>query len=68
MPEGLNSNLNLNEGAPPGVRPALGEWGPKQVPATRAKRRHRWFAIGALVVVLTVLVVYGYFMWDLLKG
>jgi hypothetical protein len=67
VPEGLNSNLNLNEGAPPRVRPAMGEWGPVDVPSTRVKRRHRWFAIGAIVVVLAVVVTYGYFMWDALK-
>ena len=67
MPEGLNSNLNLNEGAPPRVRPAMGEWGPNEVPTTRVKRRQRWFAIGAIVVVLAVVVTYGYFMWQALS-
>lgn len=67
MPEGLNSNLNLNEGAPPRVRPAMGEWGPGEVPPTRSKRRHRWYAVAAFVVVLTVIVVYGYFMWEALR-
>lgn len=66
MPEGLNSNLNLNEGAPPRVRPALGEWGPIEVPATRVKRRHRWFAIGAFVVILAVIIGYGYYLWTML--
>ena len=32
MPEGLNSDLNLNVGAPPRVRPGMGEWGPQEVP------------------------------------
>ncbi|MBA3021360.1 hypothetical protein [Propionicimonas sp.] len=67
MPEGLNSNLNLNEGAPPRVRPAMGEWGPTEVPNTRTKKRHRWFAIAGLVVVLAVVVTYGYYMWTLLR-
>jgi hypothetical protein len=67
VPEGLNSNLNLNEGAPTRVRPALGEWGPVEVPTTRAKRRHRWFAIAAFVVILAVMVTYGYFMWEALR-
>jgi hypothetical protein len=67
VPEGLNSNLNLNEGAPPRVRPAMGEWGPNEVPTTGVKRRQRWFAIGAIVVVLAVVVTYGYFMWQALS-
>lgn len=67
MPEGLNSNLNLNQGAPARVRPALGEWGPVDVPSTRSKRRQRWFAIGGLLLAVTVLVTYGYFMWDIFK-
>lgn len=66
MPEGLNSNLNLNEGAPPRVRPALGEWGPTEVPSTRVKRRHRWFAIAAMVLITAAVVGYGYYMWTLL--
>ena len=41
MPEGLNSDLNLNVGAPPRVRPGMGEWGPQEVPTTRQKRRMR---------------------------
>lgn len=67
MPEGLNSNLNLNEGAPARVRPALGEWGPIAVPSTRVKRRHRWFAIVAMVLITAVVVGYGYYMWTLLR-
>lgn len=67
MPEGLNSNPNLNEGTPPRVRPALGEWGPVQVPSTRAKRRHRWFAVAALVLALAILGGYGYYMWTILS-
>ncbi len=67
MPEGLNSNLNLNEGAPPRVRPVMGEWGPPDVPNTRSKKRGRWCAIGALVVGLAVLLGYGYWMWTLLR-
>ena len=67
MPEGLNSNLNLNEGAPPRVRPVMGEWGPLDVPNTRSKKRGRWFAIGALVVGLAVLLAYGYWMWTIFR-
>ena len=67
MPEGLNPNLNLTEGAPPRVRPVMGEWGPLDVPNPRSKKRGRWFAIGALVVGLAVLLGYGYWMWTLLR-
>ncbi len=67
MPDGLNSNLNLNQGAPPRVRPVMGEWGPVNVPNTRAKRRGRWFAIGALVLALAVLVGYAYLMYTLMQ-
>ncbi len=67
VPEGLNSNLNLNEGAPPRVRPAMGEWGPADVPATRTKRRQRWYAIAAITVALLVVVAYGFYMWTLLR-
>lgn len=67
MPEGLNSNLNLNEGAAPRVRPGLGEWGPKDVPTTRAKRRMRWIALAAVVGILGVVAGYGYWVWTLVR-
>lgn len=63
MPEGLNSNLNLNEGAAPRVRPGLGEWGPREVPTTRAKRRMRWIVLGLFVGIVAVLVGYGYYVF-----
>ena len=52
MPEGLNSDLNLNVGAPPRVRPQMGEWGPLDVPPTRKKRRMRWWTILVLVGIV----------------
>ncbi len=61
--EGLNSNLNLNAGAPPRVQPRIGEWGPQQVPATRQKKRARWWTVLALVVVIGLLFGYGYFIY-----
>lgn len=67
MPEGLNSNLNLNENAPARVRPGMGEWGPTEVPTTRRKKRQRWFAVGAVLLAITVVMVYGYFMWQALR-
>ena len=65
--DGLNSNLNLNEGSAPRVMPGLGDWGPQGVPGTRAKKRWRWFAIAAFVVVLGLVVAYGYWMYTLLS-
>lgn len=65
--DGLNSNLNLNEGAPPRVMPRIGEWGPLEVPATRAKRRMRWWVILLVVGVAAAIVGYGYWMYTLLR-
>ncbi len=48
--------------------PQIGEWGPVDVPGTRAKRRWRWYAIGAFVVVLSVVVGYGYWIYTLVRG
>lgn len=68
MPEGLNSDLNLNPGATPRVMPRVGEWGPVDVPGTRVKRRWRWYAIGAFVLVLSVVVGYGYWIYTMVRG
>lgn len=64
--EGLNSNLDLNAAASPRVRPRLGEWGPDDVPTTRAKRRARWWAVTAFTVLLALVVALGYRVWTLL--
>lgn len=61
--EGLNSNLNLNAGAPPRVQPRIGEWGPQQVPATRRKKRMRWWVSLALLGVVALLFGYGYYVY-----
>lgn len=66
MPEGLNSNLNLNQGAPPRVRPRIGEWGPLEVKPTKKKKRARWWAVVVLILVLAVLVGYGYWIHRIL--
>ncbi|MGB7962593.1 MAG: hypothetical protein WCF12_06485 [Propionicimonas sp.] len=65
--DGLNSNLNLNENAPPRVMPRVGDWGPLEVPATRQKRRMRWWVILILLAVLAVLVGYGYWVYTMLR-
>lgn len=66
--DGLNSDLNLNAGAPPRVQPRLGEWGPLDVPATRKKKRMRWWVGLAFVVVLAVLFLYGWYVLMALRG
>jgi type VI protein secretion system component VasF len=66
--EGLNSNLNLNAGAPPGVQPRLGLWGPERVPSTRAKKRMRWWVSLAFVGVVVVLFLYGWYIFRALQG
>ncbi len=65
--DGLNSNLNLNEGAPPRVMPRIGEWGPLEVPATRAKRRMRWWVILILLGVAAAVVGYGYWIYTMVR-
>ncbi|MGC4152576.1 MAG: hypothetical protein QM628_05790 [Propionicimonas sp.] len=65
--DGLNSNLNLNEGAPSRVMPRIGEWGPLEVPATRAKRRMRWWVILITFGVTAVTVGYGYWIYTMIR-
>ncbi|MDR1711903.1 MAG: hypothetical protein LBR58_08645 [Propionibacteriaceae bacterium] len=65
--EGLNSNLNLNEGAPPRVRPGIGEWSPRDVPGTRQKKRARWLAVLVFTVAAVAICGYGYWMYTLLS-
>ncbi len=65
--EGLNSNLNLNEGAPPRVIPGIGEWSPLEVPATKKKKRQRWITLAVFVIVLAVVTLYGYYMYTQLS-
>lgn len=65
--DGLNSNLNLNENASPRVMPRVGDWGPLDVPATRQKRRMRWWVILIVVAVVAGLVGYGYWVYTMLR-
>jgi len=64
--EGLNSNLNLNEGSVPRVMPNVGDWAPERVASTRRKKRWRWFAILAFVLALAAVVAYGYYVYRML--
>ncbi|MGJ6979345.1 hypothetical protein ACSDQ9_02270 [Aestuariimicrobium soli] len=54
------TNLNLNGTSPARVQPKVGEWGPRKVPTTAAKKRMRIWVSIAFVVVATVLVYVGY--------
>lgn len=66
--DGLNSNLNLNEGATPRAMPRLGDWGPDGVPTTRSKRRQRWLTLLVAVLVLAAVVGMGAFAYLQLRG
>ncbi len=62
------SNLNLNGGAPPRVQPTLGDWGPEQVPSTRAKRR-MWIWVGlALLGTMLAIFLLGWYVYHLMTG
>lgn len=66
--EGLNSNLNLNAGAPPRVWPKLGDWGPAEVPSTRQKKRLRWWVSLGFVAIAAVLFAYGWYVFTMMNG
>lgn len=65
--DGLNSNLNLNGDASPGVVPGLGEWAPAQVPSTRAKKRMRYRVVILLLVALAAVTAFGWWIWSMLR-
>ena len=65
--DGLNSNLNLNEGSVPRVMPNVGDWAPERVPSTRKKKHWRWFAVLAFVGALAAVTAYGYWMYTILR-
>lgn len=52
----LFSDLDLNGRVPSRVRPAIGEWGPADLPSTNRKRWVRLFTPIIFLVVLGVLV------------
>jgi len=62
------SNLDLNGATPPRVRPALGEWGPLQVPTTGAKRRMRiWVGLALLGTMIAVFGL-GWYVYHAMTG
>jgi hypothetical protein len=65
--EGLNTNLNLNEGSAPRVIPGVGEWSPLEVRSTRNKKRQRLITILVFVIILIAVSLYGYWMYTMLR-
>jgi hypothetical protein len=57
MPWPVLTNLDLHPPTPVRARPEIGEWGPRSVPTTRAKKALR------LVVPLLGLAVAGTIFW-----
>ncbi|WP_051215180.1 hypothetical protein [Granulicoccus phenolivorans] len=64
----LFSNLNLNGPAAARVRPRIGEWGPQEVPSTRAKRRMRWLVPVVFGVLAVVVALSMYWFYSVLLG
>lgn len=62
------SNLNLNGSTPPRVRPTLGDWGPEQIPSTRAKKRMRIYVGLALLAALLAIFLLGWFVYHGMTG
>lgn len=63
----LWSNLNLNGPVPARVRPAIGEWGPTELPSTKQKKRARWLAPVFFTLALVAIVLAGWFFWTLFR-
>ena len=68
MSQRLFSDLNLNGSTPSRVRPKLGEWGPTEVPGTRAKKRQRRLVPFVLAAAMLVLFLTGWYNYYLLTG
>lgn len=66
--EGLNTDLDLNGGTSPRVRPRVGEWPLPDVPSTRQKRNQRWWTITVAAVALVAVVAFGYVAYLALRG
>ncbi|AZZ43304.1 hypothetical protein C0Z11_07010 [Acidipropionibacterium jensenii] len=63
---GIFTDLNLNGRAPVRVQPKIGEWGPRGVPSTRAKKVQRIIAPIVFVLVLAGLAGLFYFFYRIL--
>ncbi|MGY4720462.1 hypothetical protein [Naumannella huperziae] len=62
------SDLNLNGPTPARVRPKLGEWGPTEVPGTKAKRRQRRLVPFVFAAALLMLFLTGWLNYSLMTG
>ncbi|GAB3928177.1 hypothetical protein GCM10011575_11710 [Microlunatus endophyticus] len=62
------SNLNLNGRTPPRVQPAIGEWGPAQVPTTKQKRRMRIYVGIALPLAMLACFLLGWYVYFQMTG
>jgi len=60
------TNLNLHGNTPLRIQPGVGEWGPQAAMSTRRKRRGRWLWIVAFVVVVTLLFVFGHWVYGMI--
>lgn len=58
----------LGQATPVRVHPRLGEWGPDNVPTTRAKKRQRVLTIVVFLVVLSALCALGWYFYRALNG
>lgn len=61
------SNLNLNGPVPARVRPAIGEWGPTELPSTKQKKRLRWLVPIFFVLAVIAVVLAGWYFWMLFR-
>ena len=75
MPRSLNrvdfhpfTDLRLHGSTPARVQPVAGEWGPADVPTTRAKKRLRILVPIAFVVVAVIMAAWAYYVFTLLRG
>ena len=62
------SDLKLDGDAPVRAQPAVGEWGPVEVPTTAKKKRGRALAAVVFVFALVLLVVAGYIWFKTIHG
>ncbi len=62
------SDLNLHGNSPARVQPEVGEWGPRNVPSTPAKKRMRIWVTLALIAAITALFLLGTYFYKALTG
>ena len=62
------TDLNLNGRSTTRVQPKVGEWGPRMVPSTAAKKRMRLWASLVLLAGIAALFGVGYYFYKALSG